>query len=421
MRVILLDGLYGVGVAGQHYVLHDAVGIDLNVGIVFRRVESGGRGVVGVGRVKPVGPLPSVGYSVVVFVESLRPRGAVERIASLVGHEVEHAGAFCHRAAVGGRAGVGLFGIACVLHVAAERRPGVEAHLLIGRLGAVGGHGAGLYGGVEAHADGGAGTHAIHACLVGECLAPVIIGHALPVVVGPIAVYVVAVDVISRLHAYQFVGRPFAVARAGRRAFGHTVFVRRARPGLVVVVYHVDKAAPGTAVASARAPVVDEAVAEVYALGHHRVVVFVLVVSVPCVACAVEARRAVVEVGQEVVVKRCPLAAPDASVAVGALVVAGVVERLGHRAPLHGEVAVVVERCHLVDAPAERAVVEHYVAVVARPGGVGSVVDVALLPPAESHKPHYDVVAVVFNGVVAQGYALPGGCLTEYCRVAADV
>ena len=47
------------------------------------------------------------------------------------------------------------------------------------------------------------------------------------------------------------------------------------------------------------------------------------------------------------------LAAPDAAVAVGALVMSGVIEALADSAPLHGEVVVVVERGYLVNRPRE--------------------------------------------------------------------
>ena len=53
----------------------------------------------------------------------------------------------------------------------------------------------------------------------------------------------------------------------------------------------------------------------------------------------------------EVVMKGGKFATPDATVAVGTFVVAGVVEALSDGAPLHGKVIVVVERRHLIDTP----------------------------------------------------------------------
>ena len=50
-----------------------------------------------------------------------------------------------------------------------------------------------------------------------------------------------------------------------------------------------------------------------------------------------------------VVVERRQFSAPDSSVAVCAFTVAGIVQALAEGAPLHGEVVVVVERCHLID------------------------------------------------------------------------
>ena len=54
-------------------------------------------------------------------------------------------------------------------------------------------------------------------------------------------------------------------------------------------------------------------------------------------------------------------------------------ETLGNGTPLHGEIVVVVERSHLVDAPAEGAVVEDDAGLVALPGSIRTVIDVLFL------------------------------------------
>ena len=88
------------------------------------------------------------------------------------------------------------------------------------------------------------------------------------------------------------------------------------------------------------------------------------------------------------------LAAPDAAIAMGSLAMACVAKALANGAPLHGEVVVVIERGHLVDAPRERAVVEHHTCIVTRRAGIGAIVDVLLLSTANTDEAHHNVVAV---------------------------
>ena len=55
---------------------------------------------------------------------------------------------------------------------------------------------------------------------------------------------------------------------------------------------------------------------------------------------------------------------------------------LGNSAPLHGEIVVVVEGSHLIDAPAEGTVVEDDACLVALPGSIRTVIDVLFLSAA---------------------------------------
>ena len=253
----------------------------------------------------------------------------------------------------------------------------------------------------------------------------VVVHHTLPVVVLGRAGggHIVAVDIVAAGHADECVGG--GVARGAHGHLCYACLVLRGRTGFVVVVHHVDVSAAGTAVAAARAPVVQHAVAEVHNLGLHIVVpmigvVFrVVLITAPLVAGTVEARCAVLHVEQEVVVEGGQFAAPDAAVAVGTLVVSGVGEALCYGAPLHGEVVVVVEGGHLVDAPAEGAVVYQDAVFLALPDGVGPVVHILFLSAPYAYEAD-DVVGARAYGAVAQRDAGVGGCLSGYGGVAAD-
>ena len=131
----------------------------------------------------------------------------------------------------------------------------------------------------------------------------------------------------------------------------HACLALRAWASLVVVVYHVYISTARTAVASvACAPVIHDAVAEVHALSLYGVGILSTVVACPVVTCAVEAWSTVLHVCQEVMMERCRLAAPYASIAMVAFLVS-CVQALGKHTPLEGEVSVVIERCKLVDTP----------------------------------------------------------------------
>ena len=68
---------------------------------------------------------------------------------------------------------------------------------------------------------------------------------------------------------------------------------------------------------------------------------------------------------QQVVVEGGVLTTPDATIAVGTLVVDGVAEALRQYAPLQGEVLNAVERAALIDTPADGAVVDDDIAGLA--------------------------------------------------------
>ena len=117
-------------------------------------------------------------------------------------------------------------------------------------------------------------------------------------------------------------------------------------------------------------------------------------------------------------VERCALSSPYTSVAVCSLLVACIVETLGNGTPLHGEVLVVVERCCLVDAPAQRAVVYDDVASVLPPEGVGTVVHVDSVASSYPYEPYYHVVCLILQRIVTDGDAVTWGSLSLYGHVA---
>ena len=114
----------------------------------------------------------------------------------------------------------------------------------------------------------------------------------------------------------------------------------------------------------------------------------------------------------EVVVEAGELTAPDASVTMCSLRVTRIGETLGNGTPLHGEIVVVVERSHLVDAPAEGTVVEDDAGLVALPGCIRTVIDVLFLSAAYAEETD-DVVAARLNGVISEGDARRWGSLSE--------
>lgn len=153
------------------------------------------------------------------------------------------------------------------------------------------------------------------------------------------------------------------VVQVGRAAVGRDkspgVFVRGCRTGFVVVGHQIE-AAPFTAVSAVRAPVVDDVVAEI----HHAAEIL-RVDARNVEQRMVETRVAAVVRGEQVVVERSVLPAPDAAEPVAALGVERTAQALGEDAPLHREIFVGIERRAFVRAPADRTVVDQDVAAVA--------------------------------------------------------
>ena len=114
----------------------------------------------------------------------------------------------------------------------------------------------------------------------------------------------------------------------------------------------------------------------------------------------------------EVVVEAGKLTAPDASVTMCSLRVTRIGETLGNGTPLHGEIIVVVERSHLIDAPAEGTVVEDDAGLVALPGSIRTVIDVLFLSAAYAEETD-DVVAARLNGIISEGDARRWSRLSE--------
>ncbi len=124
----------------------------------------------------------------------------------------------------------------------------------------------------------------------------------------------------------------------------------------------------------------------------------------------VDARVARVVRGEQVVVERGVLAAPDAAEAVRPLGVHRRIEALANDRPLEREVLVGVERGALVGAPRRGAVVDDHVGVVLAAQCV--VLDVRLVAHAEAQEAHHHLLhAVEKDRIVAQADAVARGAL----------
>ena len=164
----------------------------------------------------------------------------------------------------------------------------------------------------------------------------------------------------------------FTCAHIHLESIQSCTFQTMAGTSLIVVVDNIDLSATRTAIAGALS-VIHHAVAEVYVLSLYGVlpligaVFLVAGIARPTISGTIETWTTVHEMSYEVVMKTCQLTTPDAAIAMSTLGVTRVGEALSHGTPLHGEVVVVVERSHLVDAPAEGAVVEDDTRLVALP------------------------------------------------------
>ena len=330
--------------------------------------------------------------------------------------------------------------VLCLVHisginiVAEERSATVGEHLLECCLRGVCCHGACVNGVVQFHTDAVGAVVcdvcfrlAVQVCCIADVsLAvnghqPVVIYHAFPVVVGCVGTRcrdVVAFDVVAA--GIPHVWRALGGGRCCHRNLCDACLIYRCLSCLVVVVHYVYLSASGAAVASvAVAPVVHHAVAEIHTLCLNGVAIGGLVVAVPVVACPAEAWCSVLHVCYEVVVERSVLSSPDSSVTMFVLGVSGICKSLAEGAPLHGEVAVVVERCYLVNAPREGAVVENDVVLFLVPDGVSTVVDVLLFSSSYANEA-YDVVVSGAHCEVAHGNAGVGCCLSLDGGIVAD-
>ena len=119
------------------------------------------------------------------------------------------------------------------------------------------------------------------------------------------------------------------------------------------------------AVGAVVAPVVDHVVAEVHIPAAGGILVILIDVRM------VDAGVAAVVMGQDVMMERGVLAAPETAITVVPLrMQLAVLHGFRNQAPLEGEVLVSVERGGLVDAPAHGAVVQDHVVQVAAPDAV---------------------------------------------------
>ena len=184
-----------------------------------------------------------------------------------------------------------------------------------------------------------------------------------------------------------------------------TGFVLGTGTGLEIIVHHVDITTAGATVATACAPIVSNTVAEVHAFGIYRIGIFLGVVTAPIVTGTVETRHTVVQMSQEIMMERGILATPNTAITVSPLGVAGIAQRLGDGAPLHGEVLVVVERSHLVATPRHRTMVENDVATLTTPNSIGTVVYVFHLTATKTDKSNNHVVGRAVDGTITQGDA----------------
>ena len=81
----------------------------------------------------------------------------------------------------------------------------------------------------------------------------------------------------------------------------------------------------------------------------------------------------------------------------GTLGMSRIGKTLSNGTPLHGEIVVVVEGSHLIDAPAEGTVVEDDTCLVALPCSIRSVIDVFFLTSSQADESDD---AVVFGRTV---------------------
>ena len=352
--------LHATFVLGLGYPGNDGVQVVFQVGVA---VAGRGGSVAGVVGVQAVGCLPVVGHPVVVGVGgggSAGERGPGTPVVTGIGGAVVFLrvddALVVAGTGIGGQSLTGVGHHEVVEGVAVERGPGIGEHLLVGLLGGVGGG--------HHEVDGLAQAYRVFHFFIVEPVVvrgiDLVVDAILPVVVGHGVVFGVHVAFYEILAPYVqgrgVVGirgdvRLGADAQARDALLLRGAYLSGAGTGLVVVVHDVHVHGL-TAVAAVATVVVEHVVAHVHAL-----------VELGGVA-RTKARHAALVVGHQVVVEGGAAATPVAAVAMAAFRVAGILQALGHEAPLHGGVLVAIDGEALVDAPAHRAVVDDDVRLV---------------------------------------------------------
>ena len=106
------------------------------------------------------------------------------------------------------------------------------------------------------------------------------------------------------------------------------------------------------------------------------------------------------------------LATPNTAITMSALSMTGIAQRFGDGTPLHGKVAIVVERSHFIATPRHRAVVENDVLFIASPDSIGTIVHVLYLTTTETNESDNNIVGRAIDGVIAQSDTRRGSRLS---------
>ena len=355
VAALLTAGILLLGDVG-----HQRVEIVLQIGVAVGSLLLAVAAVLGI---QTVGGLPCVGHAVAVAVGrgcvAVQHRPGAPVVAGTLGLVVVLAVHNAFVVALAGGAGLTIAHIAhhlLVETVTGLAGTGIGEHALVGGLGCVGGgehivdgcvQTDGVFHGVIVQT-----VVVVGVDLVVHAVGPVVLGH-IAVLRVHIAVYIVfAPDVqgggVVGVALDVAVG---ADAHRGDAALLGAAYLGCAGTGLVVVVHNVHMHGLAT-VAAVAGIVVDHIVAHVHTLVELRGVA------------RTQTGRAALVMGQQVVVEGGTAAAPVAAVAVGAFAVTGILQTLGHKAPLHRGVLVAVDGETLVDAPTHRTVVDDDVLLV---------------------------------------------------------
>ena len=99
--------------------------------------------------------------------------------------------------------------------------------------------------------------------------------------------------------------------------------------------------------------------------------------------------------------ERGKFSSPDTTISVCSLVVTSVVQALSDGTPLHRKVIIVVERCHLVYTPRERAMVDDDARLLSLPDSISPFVHIFFLPTTDTDKTD-DIVTPSLDGIISQ-------------------